>query len=181
MFPRLLLLTCLLLPNPLAADQNDPQLDALFARLRLTDDAELLRLTENQIWAIWMQHDNADVQRLLELATIRMNNGRFSEALVVYNEIVASYPDFAEAWNKRATLHYLAGNYEESLADIERVLELEPRHFGALSGKGLVYLQQGELTEAREAFTALLSVHPNSPGAQNNLELVEQELRRNLI
>lgn len=94
---------------------------------------------------------------------------------------MANYADFAEAWNKRATLHYLLGNYEESLADIEQVLELEPRHFGALSGKGLVHLQRGELTRAKEAFTALLSVHPNSPGARNNLELIEQEIRRSLI
>jgi len=85
MFIRLLLLSCLLLPAPLAADQNNPQLDALFARLRLTDDTELLRLTENQIWAIWMQHPNADVQRLLELGTVRMNNGLFREALIAFN------------------------------------------------------------------------------------------------
>lgn len=164
-----------------SADQTSPRLDELFTRLQLTRDSEQLRFLENAIWEAWMQHDNADVERLLILGTRRMNSGEFPAAMLIFNELVESYPDFAEAWNKRATLYYLLGDFAAALADVEQTLALEPRHFGALSGAGLIYLQREELNAAREAFEALLEIHPNSSSGQANLELVQERLRRNLI
>ena len=92
-----------------------------------------------------------------------------------------NFPDFAEGWNKRATLYYLVGNTDASIEDIKRALELEPRHFGALSGLGLVYLQQGKLALAEEAFQQLITVHPNSPSAQDSLRLVREQRAANII
>ena len=100
---------------------------------------------------------------------------------ILCSQLINRYPNYAEAWNKRATLYYLAGDYVASIRDIEATLQLEPRHFGALSGLGLVYLQQGELTEARDAFAALLEVHPNSPNAKENLDLINEQLRLSVI
>ena len=102
-------------------------------------------------------------------------DGLFEKLLLVSN------PDFAEGWNKRATLYYLVGNTDASIEDIKRTLELEPRHFGALSGLGLVYLQQGKLALAEEAFLQLITVHPNSPSAQDNLRLVRKQRAVNVI
>ncbi len=179
LLPALCLIPVLL---PLAfADQTDPQLDVLFTRLKLTDEADQVQFIENSIWSIWMAHDNDDVQQLLAVATQRMNAGRYPAAMLVFNELVTSYPDYAEAWNKRATLHYLLGDFAASLADIERTLELEPRHFGALSGQGLIFIQQEKLGEAEEAFEHLLTIHPNSPSAINNLEMVRAARSRRLI
>ena len=110
-----------------------------------------------------------------------MNSGAFSQALRIYSQLIESYPNFAEAWNKRATLYYVLEDFAASVADIEATLALEPRHFGALSGLGLVYTQQGELDKARDAFVKLLEVHPNSANAQQNLERIENELRLNVI
>ena len=110
-----------------------------------------------------------------------MNYQSYTEALAIFNNIVEGFPDFAEAWNRRATLHYIVGNYEASIADIEKVLALEPRHFGALSGLGMVYLQQEELSKAKQAFEDLIDVHPNSPNAKQNLEIVNESLRFNII
>lgn len=166
---------------PAQADQNDPRLDDLFAELQTASDDARLQQIENSIWAIWMQHDNEAVQRLMQLGTERMNRRQYSEALLVFSQLVESFPDFAEAWNKRATLYYLMGDLERSLADIAHTLALEPRHFGALSGQGLIFVERQELQAAKESFEQLLEVHPHSPAARANLERVLADIRRNVI
>lgn len=165
----------------LYADQSDERLDELFEQLSLASNPAALRATENRIWEIWLEHTNEDVERLLTLGTEAMNRRQFPEALLIFSQIVENFPDFAEGWNKRATLFYLVGNTDASIEDIKKTLELEPRHFGALSGLGLVYLQQGKLELAEEAFLQLIAVHPNSPSAQNNLRLVREQRAINLI
>lgn len=182
MFSRSLAILLLSLASALLhADQTDERLVELFATLKVTTDAREIQLTENRIWEIWLQHANADVQQLMLVGTERMNAGRYAEAMVVFNRLIESFPEYAEGWNKRATLHYVLGNSDASLSDIERTLALEPRHFGALSGLGMVYLQREELGKAKQAFEDLLAVHPNSPNAQQNLELVEEQLRFSVI
>lgn len=165
----------------LHADQTDERLNGLFEQLLLIGNPAVLRATETQIWEIWLEHENEDVQQLLSLGTKAMNSRNFSEALLIFSQIVENFPNFAEGWNKRATLYYLVGNSDASIEDIKRTLELEPRHFGALSGLGLVYLQQGKLALAEEAFQQLITVHPNSPSAQENLRLVKEQRAVNVI
>jgi tetratricopeptide (TPR) repeat protein len=128
-----------------------------------------------------MEHLDADVEALMLVGTQRMNMQYYSDALAVYSEIIKTYPDYAEAWNKRATLYYLAGDLDASIDDIKHTLALEPRHFGALSGLGLVYIQRNELQKAKDAFETLLQVHPQSPNAQQSLEMVNQSLRMSII
>lgn len=176
-----LILTMTLAVGKVSADQTDPRLDELFDELQRTTDLNSIRNTENAIWQIWLQHENQDVMRLMEMGTERMNYQRFNDALLIFSQIIASYPEFAEAWNKRATLYYIVGDLDASLADIEKALALEPRHFGALSGLGLVYVQRNELSKAREAFEKLISIHPNSPNAVENLRQVEASQRANII
>ena len=165
----------------LYADQTDERLKGLFEQLLLVSNPVVLRATENRIWEIWLEHENADVQQLLTLGTEAMNRRQFPEALLIFSQIVENFPDFSEGWNKRATLFYLVGNTDASIKDIKRTLELEPRHFGALSGLGLVYLQQGKLALAEEAFLQLITVHPNSPSAQDNLRLVREQRAANMF
>lgn len=179
---RLFLINLLLFLSAGAhADQSDQRLDALFAQLAISDDLTMIRATENRIWQIWLEHPNEDLERLMEIGTQRMNSRQFPEALLVFNQIVANFPEYAEGWNKRATLYYLLGSFDESIADIEKTLALEPRHFGALSGLGLVYLQREELVKAKQAFEDLIEVHPNSPNAQENLRFVNEQLLINVI
>ena len=115
------------------------------------------------------------------MGVTRMNYNRYAEAMLIFTQLIENFPDYAEGWNRRATLHYILGNLDESIADIEKVLELEPRHFGALSGLGLVYLQQKQLSKAKQAFENLVDLHPNSPNAQENLLRVTEDLRLNVI
>lgn len=176
-----LILSISLAANLLHADQTDDRLSDLFAVLQDTNNTRTIRITESQIWEIWLQHANADVQQLMIVGTQRMNAQRYAEAMVVFNRLIESFPDYAEGWNKRATLHYVLGNLDASVSDIEKTLELEPRHFGALSGLGMVFIQRKELSKAKRAFEDLIEVHPNSQNAKQNLELVEERLRFSVI
>ena len=177
-----ILLSCFIMTPSLGwTDQTDPRLDELFVTLKQTADGQVIRITENRIWSIWLQHSNSTVEDLMQMGTVRMNGQMYSEALLIYNRIIENFPDYAEAWNKRATLYYMVGNHDASITDIEKVLALEPRHFGALSGLGLVYIQREELGKAKQAFEDLIAVHPNSPNAQQNLQSVIDSLRRTVI
>ena len=177
----LLLASFFLLPASLLADQTDERLDGLFSTLLVSIDLTTLRATENEIWEIWFEHPNDNVEQLMQLGVTRMNDNRYADAMLIFSQLIENFPDYAEGWNRRATLHYILGNHEESIADIEQVLDLEPRHFGALSGLGLVYLQQEQLSKAKQAFENLIDVHPNSPNAQENLRRVNEDIRLNVI
>ncbi|MFK7864850.1 MAG: tetratricopeptide repeat protein [Pseudohongiellaceae bacterium] len=163
------------------ADHTDPQLNDLFLQLKQTQDQNQLRTIESQIWEIWLSHPNPDVQRLMLLGTEKMNSRSVAEAMLVFTQLVENFPNYAEAWNKRATLNYLIGDQEASESDIQKTLALEPRHFGALSGLGLVYLSRNELSKAKQAFENLIAVHPNSPNALSNLKLINEQLKFGVI
>jgi tetratricopeptide (TPR) repeat protein len=95
------------------------------------------------------------------------------EARDAFDELVRRAPDFAEGWNKRATLHFVAGDYRASVEDIRRTLALEPRHFGALSGLGLIYLAVDRPKAAARSFEAALAIHPHLSGARAQVEMLK--------
>jgi tetratricopeptide (TPR) repeat protein len=154
---------------------------ACFLTLSMSSDLPTIRATESQIWEIWFKHPNQDVEELMQIGMARMNYNRYADAMLIFTQLVDNFPDYAEGWNRRATLHYVLGNFKESVADIEQVLALEPRHFGALSGLGLVYLQQDQLSKAKSAFESLIDVHPESPNAKRNLEKINRDLKLSVI
>ena len=162
------------------ADQNDVRLDELFLTIQQTDSAQVANEAENQIWEIWLQHDDKQTQARLNEGIVAMENDP-GKALLVFTELVEVAPGFAEGWNKRATLYYLFGEYSASARDIEKTLALEPRHFGALSGLGLVYLAQDEIFKAKSAFESVLLIHPHSPSVRKNIERIDAYLRRRAI
>jgi tetratricopeptide (TPR) repeat protein len=163
-----------------SADQKDSRLDELFRIIQQTDDLEVADNIEDEIWEIWVQHDDRQAQERLAEGIAEMNRNP-RKALSIFNQLVAEVPDFAEGWNKRATLYYMIGRYAASESDIEQTLLLEPRHFGALSGLGLVYLAQDEYVKAKSAFEAVLLIHPNSSGVRQNIELINNQIRLKAI
>jgi tetratricopeptide (TPR) repeat protein len=171
----------LLVPAPACADQTDPRLDALFAQLKNPAEPMAAIITEQQIWSIWLEPPDAAAQPHIDAGMGAMHRGDHAAAIQAFDEAVALTPEFAEAWNKRATAHYLAGNLDKSLADIEKVLALEPRHFGALSGRGLVYAKLGKLEGALQAFEAALAVHPQMTGARINAQAIRAILKKREI
>jgi len=97
------------------------------------------------------------------------------------DQILKAKPDFAEGWNKRATVYFLMGDYEKAIADIDRTLQLEPRHFGALSGLGMSNMKLGRDAAAADAFRRLINIDPLYPNAKRNLKLALDALNKNSI
>ncbi len=148
------------------AAQDDERLDGLFERLLSSVTVEDARPVEQEIWRIWTHAGVERVDSLMSLGIAAMSGGHHTHALRIFDHVVSLAPDFAEGWNKRATVHYLIGDFEASIADIQRTLALEPRHFGALSGLGLISLALGEDGAALKAFEKALEIHPYLPAAK---------------
>jgi tetratricopeptide (TPR) repeat protein len=147
---------------PAVPDENaarSKRLDALFASLKSTKVEEEADAMVAEIWRLWLQSGNAEVDAQMQHAILLMGSVP-AMAMPILDEIVARLPDWAEGWNKRATVLYLIGEYDRSLADCDRVLALEPRHFGALAGIGLIRIQKDEPREALAAFRKALAVNP---------------------
>lgn len=158
------------------ADQTNPKLDELFQSLATDIDAsEASRLTD-EIWSIWHQFDDSTVQGRFDHGLTLMRRGELDKATVEFGHVITMAPEFAEAWNKRATVHYMMGQNALSASDVKKTLELEPRHFGALSGLGLLYGQHGRLEAAIKAYEEALAVNPHLPNAKRNLLELKKEL-----
>lgn len=130
----IMLLLGALLPTSVPAAQDDPRLDRLFAELRELDKRRDARARELQsrIWYLWYVHEDADVNSSMQSGLAALSQERYADAVDAFTQVIDRDPEFSEAWNRRATTYYLMGRYEDSLADIEQVLALEPRHFAAL-------------------------------------------------
>jgi tetratricopeptide (TPR) repeat protein len=157
-----------LLMSPALADQNDPRLDELFAELQVADRLEARQL-EQRIWGIWNEHQDVIAQDLLEHASVAMAGRDWTGAERLLNELIERQPGFAEAWNRRATLRWLTNDAVGSMHDVQQTLALEPRHFGALSGMGLILMAAGRDHGATRAFEAALALAPWLDGARQNL------------
>jgi tetratricopeptide (TPR) repeat protein len=158
--------------SPLRASQNDPRLDGLFAELKTTDNKQKADSVTAEIWSIWLYAGDPAVDWMMHESNRYMTVGELDSALGGYARIIGAAPEFAEGWNKRATVHFLMGNFPASIQDIKATLALEPRHFGAFIGLGLIYLQLGEERAALEALERALEINPHLSGTrQKVLEL----------
>jgi tetratricopeptide (TPR) repeat protein len=145
------------------------QLDALFKSLAKNDNPDW-QSVQNEIWARWSRSGSPAMDLLLMRAESAMENRQLELALRFLDDLVRLAPDFAEGWNKRATVYFLLEEYGRSVADIERTLALEQRHFGALSGLGMILERLGDKKGAMRAYRRGLEVHPNLPGAAQGVE-----------
>ena len=147
-------------------------------------EAGVRALAEQSLWQIWSRSGDPDVDAMFQHGVEQMNQQDFSEAIETFSQIIQKKPDFAEGWNKRATIYYLVGEYGKSLVDCEEVVRRNPVHFGVLSGFGLNYLQLGKPEQALDYFERALAVNPNLPQIQAGVEALKQFLeqrRRNSI
>jgi tetratricopeptide (TPR) repeat protein len=152
-------------PPPPAATTDEAavrarHLDALFAHLKTATVEEEADAMVAEIWKLWLRSGRPEIDTAMEQAVALMGNGLWALAMPLLDDIVAKAPDWAEAWNKRATLLYVLGEHDRSLADIDRTLALEPRHFGALAGLGLIRIARGEHRAALAAYRRALAVNP---------------------
>ena len=165
-------------PVPACADQNDPQLDDLFIALQAGPSKRQAANLELEIWTRWCSHpDDPLANRQMKKGIKLMNSGHLSAAESVFSRIINSHPDFAEAWNKRATVRFFRGNDTGSASDILQVIKLEPRHFGALSGLGMIRVRAGDLEGAIKAYKAAQRMNPYLPQIEAIIDQLGKKLK----
>lgn len=160
-----LALFLILLPNlafaecPAQPDRSEQRLDLLGA-LRMSQSPQEANTAANQLWEFWMVAPDETAQKMLNEGMSRRESYAYAEAEETLDALVAYCPNFAEGWNQRAFVRYLRENFEGSILDIETTLSLEPDHFGALSGKALALMGQGDWAAAKLAIIRARGVHP---------------------
>ena len=158
------------------ADQNDPELDGLFAKLKGATTTQQVGKVETRIWELWFSSGSEEIDAMFRHGSMALGTGRLGQALSIFEALVELRPDMSETWNRRATVRYLMGDFEGSISDIAETLSREPRHFGALSGLGLCQLQLGNKADALEAFKRALVHHPHMPSAKMYVERLRIEV-----
>ena len=151
--------------------------DRLLARLDDADPA-VRELAAAATWQIWSRSGDPAVDKLFARGMAQMEAAALEDALATFSAIVRKKPAFAEGWNKRATILFLLGRFEESLKDCDQVLKRNPKHFGALSGAGQIHLQLGNAERALDYFRRALAVNPNLSGAAEIVPVLEEMLRQ---
>ena len=168
------------------AEERNNKLDKLFTQLKNTKELSSAQVIEKEIWEIWSIHPSDDrrgfrLTELLTQGTRLMNMGELNKAYKIFTQIIAVEPDWAEAWNKRATVLYLMDRYQSSLDDIKITLALEPRHFGALSGQALNYIELNEYEKAIESYKAVQKIYPIMDGAKKMIPELEELIKDQVV
>ena len=181
LFKYLLILIVLINFNLAKSEDRDNQLNRLFNELKINNLA-LVYGTEQKIWEIWSTHPT-DEKLTLELlkGSNLMQGETISESIKIFSKLIELDPNWAEAWNKRATALYLIGDYEGSQKDIDKVLELENRHFGALAGQGLVNIKLENYEKAIESYKRAQEIYPAMQAPKIMIEQIEQLIKQQLI
>jgi tetratricopeptide (TPR) repeat protein len=148
------------LPRPQRGDRTQ-NLEFLFGALKAAPDTETAKAIEERIWALWFVSGSDTADLLMTRVKTAVEAKELDLAIELLDSIVEIKPDYVEAWNRRATVYFMKKDYGRSLADIRQVLAREPRHFGALSGLGLIMQELGEEKRALEVFRRALAVHPH--------------------
>jgi tetratricopeptide (TPR) repeat protein len=151
----------------------------LLDQLKLAKSVPEALVLEGKIWEAWMTSGDEKIDGMVQQSVALMRLQLFDESLAILDGVVARAPDYAEGWNRRATLLFMMQDYNRSLADIRRVLALEPRHFGAISGLGLISMAKGDKAAARDAYKKVLEIDPNNPSAKQSVEQLDKELQGN--
>ena len=173
-FKILIISISLLFASKIAlADQNDPRLNNLFKKLNETENQDEIRDLISDIWNIWYEVDDPKVIEYFEKGIQAMNLRNYPLAIRFFNNLIEEDPNFAEGWNKRATVHFMMGNFDQSMQDIIKTLELEPRHFGALDGMGLIFIHQGHFQQAIDVYDKMLEIFPFSVKTMDKKERIQ--------
>ena len=163
------------------ADERKKQLDKLFNELKINNPALTFEV-EQKIWEIWSTHPTNEklTQELLKGSNL-MQGDTISESIKIFSKLIERDPNWAEAWNKRATALYLIGDYEGSQKDIDKVLELEERHFGALAGQGLVNIKLENYEKAIESYKRAQEIYPAMQSPKVMIEQIKELIKQQLI
>jgi tetratricopeptide (TPR) repeat protein len=151
-------------------------IDFLFGALKAAPDEESAKAVEGRIWALWAVSGSDTVDLLMMRAKAAADGKDFDLAVRLLGSVIELQPKYVEAWNRRATVYFLKHDYSDALADIREVLALEPRHFGALSGLGVILEEVGDEKHALEAFRRAQEVYPRLNGVADQVKTLKEKV-----
>ena len=163
----------LLLSTNLHADQNNALLNVLFKKLHQTNSIRQAKAVEVEIMRLWNLSGNKGINKRMNLSDAAMRSSSFDNALDIVTTVTLEMPQFSEGWNLQATILFFMGRYDESMESVEKTLALEPRHFGAMIGKGDMLARQGRLKEARSIFQTVIKIYPLHARVIQRLERIK--------
>ena len=163
------------------ANDQQKQLERLFNDLKV-DNVSLANVVEQKIWKVWSTHPNSkDLTMMLTLGSDFVNNKELEKAIEIFSNVIDLDPSWAEAWNKRATVYYMIGEFEKSQADINKVLELESRHFGALAGQGLVNIELKNYEKAIKSYQQAQEIYPSMQSPNIMIEKIKKLIKKQSV
>ena len=178
---KIIFIILILYSNVLIADEKKSELDKLFNDLKINNDSLSFK-AEQKIWKLWSTHpSDQKLTEMLSKGSDLVNNQKHDEAIIIFTKVIDLDPDWAEAWNKRATVLYLIGEYQGSQNDINEVLQLEDRHFGALAGQGLVNIQLKNYEKAMMSYEKAKKIYPTMKSPDIMIKQLEELIRNQSI
>ena len=152
------------------------RLDQLFSDLKRERNEKAAERIAGRIWGEWSQSGSASIDLMMQWSQKAIEDQKYDVALDFLDQVVTLQPDYAEGWNRRATVHFLMKNFGKSMSDINQTLRLEPRHFGALSGLAQIMAATGHKQSALEAWQKVLAIYPMMRNAQDQVATLSEEL-----
>ena len=163
------------------ANERETKLNQLFNELK-TNKSKVAFIVEQEIWALWSTHPTDEkLTARLEQGSQFVRDQNYLKAKDIFTEVINLDQTWAEAWNKRATVLYLLGNFEESQKDIDKVLELESRHFGALAGQGLVNIHLKNYEKAILSYEKALEIYPSMKSPSVMINQIQKMIKKDSI
>ena len=166
------LIVFLLFSCSLKADQNDARLEDLFEILSKTESDVQINEVTSSIWDIWHETNDPSIEADFYRGLESMRTGDLMMAVVFFTRVIDKNPNFAEGWNKRATVYYMLGKFDASMMDIHETLKLEPRHFGAMDGMGLIFIHLEQFDKAIDIYDQMLKIFPNNSSTKQKKEML---------
>ena len=166
----------LLLAFSLKADQKDTRLEFLFEILSKTENNIQINEVTSKIWDIWHETNDPSIEADFYRGLESMRTGDLLMAVAFFTRVINKNPNFAEGWNKRATVYYMLGKFDASMIDIHETLKLEPRHFGAMDGMGLIFIHFQQFDKAIDIYDQMLEIFPNNSSTIQKKEMLINRL-----
>ena len=178
-FKLIFLISCFFL-NSAAADQLDSRLTELFDKLYIAESKHEINNLTHDIWKIWDETNDPKIEADYHRGLEAMRIGDFVMSIDFFTRVIEKNPDFAEGWNKRATVYYILGQFDKSMNDINKTLLLEPRHFGAMDGMGLIFIQLQQYDKAIKIYDQMLEIFPHSADTLAKKKLMQEYISQSI-
>ena len=168
-----LIIICFLFSFQATSDQFDSRLPSLFDELYLSKNSEINIITR-KIWDIWHETNDIKIEADFYRGMESMRTKDLIMSVAFFTKVIEKKPNFAEAWNKRATAYFMMGEFDKSMYDINNTLSLEPRHFGAMDGMGLIFMHLQQYDKAIKIYDQMLEIFPNNQNVKNKKQLMKE-------